>query len=463
MIAVKQIEPGTLADRAGFEPGDQILQVNGATIKDLIDFQVASSEGLLNFEVQRGDEVYELDVERRSGETIGLDFEEMRLRRCNNKCVFCFLHQMPGGMRRSLYFEDDDYRLSFLHGSYVTLTNVRDADLQRMIDHGLSPQYLSVHATDPVLREQLLGRRQTGDGTSTVPIIDRIRLLADHGIEMHCQVVVCPGLNDGVHLERTLTDLTEFFPAVRSVALVPVGLTKFRDHLPDLDSVTPALAQAYVEVAERWGIQSLATLGERFVYAADEMFLLTQQMPPSADYYHDFPQIENGIGMVRTLLDSWHEQQDRLATLRSTRHVALVTGRLAAGFIEPLIEGAREQHALPVDLVTVDNDFFGHGITVSGLLTGIDIAGALRDGPWDLALVPPNCINGDGVTLDDMTLSQLSGAAGLPVAVGGYDLMESLIRGLTASTDELADRGQARQLSELGFYVGRRESASETS
>ena len=159
MIAVKQIEPGTLADRAGFEPGDQILQVNGATIKDLIDFQVASSEGFLNFEVQRGDEVYELDVERRSGETIGLDFEEMRLRRCNNKCVFCFLHQMPGGMRRSLYFEDDDYRLSFLHGSYVTLTNVRDADLQRMIDHGLSPQYLSVHATDPVLREQLLGRR----------------------------------------------------------------------------------------------------------------------------------------------------------------------------------------------------------------------------------------------------------------------------------------------------------------
>jgi len=459
MIAVKAIDPGTLAERAGFEPGDQILQINGAPIKDLIDFQVASSEGLLQFEVERGEEVYAFDVERRPGETFGLDFEEMRLRRCNNKCVFCFLHQMPSGMRRSLYFEDDDYRLSFLHGSYVTLTNVRDADLQRMIDHGLSPQYLSVHATDPILRERLLGRRETPDGSSTVPILDRIQLLADSGIEMHCQIVLCPGWNDGAHLERTLSDLTRFYPSVRSVALVPVGLTKFRDHLPDLNPVTADLAQQYVDVAQRWGERSLGTLGERFVYAADELFLSTNNMPPAAGYYHDFPQIENGIGMVRTLLDNWQNAGAQLA-IKSKRRVALVTGRLAERFIAPLVDEARKEHGLQVDLIPVDNDFFGHGITVSGLLTGQDIARSLKAGTWDLAVVPPNCINGDGVTLDDMTISDLSTASGLPVTVGDYDLATTLTSCLTAPTEELADRGHGRQLSELGFFVGRRPASN---
>ncbi len=459
MIAVKQIESGTLAERAGFEPGDRILQINGTPIKDLIDFQVASSEGSLQFEVERGDDVYSFDVERRPGETFGLDFEEMRLRRCNNKCVFCFLHQMPGGMRRSLYFEDDDYRLSFLHGSYVTLTNVKDADLQRMIDHGLTPQYLSVHATDPVLRERLLGRKQTPDGSSTVPILDRIQLLADNGIEMHCQIVLCPGWNDGPHLERTLTDLTTFYPSVRSVALVPVGLTKYREHLPDLESVTADLAQQYVDVALRWGERSLASLGERFVYAADEMFLLTGNDPPAAGYYHDFPQIENGIGMVRTLLDNWQTHAADLATIQPTRRVALVTGRLATRFIGPLLDEARQQHGLPVDLITVDNDFFGHGITVSGLLTGEDIARSLQGGSWDLAVVPPNCINGDGVTLDDMTIAELSQACGLPVTVGDYDLYGTIATCLCAPIAELTDRGQGRQLSELGFFVGRRPSS----
>ncbi|MBT3344778.1 MAG: DUF512 domain-containing protein [Gemmatimonadetes bacterium] len=454
MIVIKQVEAATLAARAGFESGDRIVAINGAPIDDLIDFQVASSDAILQIEVEREGQAYEFDVERRPGETFGLEFDEMRLRRCNNKCVFCFLHQMPAGMRRSLYFEDDDFRLSFLHGSYVTLTNVRDADLQRIIDHGLSPQYLSVHATDPDLREKLLGRRQ-----STVPILERIQLLADNDIQMHCQVVLCPGWNDGEHLETTLRDLREFHPAVGSVALVPVGLTKFREHLPSLDAVKPEKAQEYLDVAERWGEACLASLGERFVYAADELFLLTGQMPPVAGYYHDFPQIENGIGMVRTLLDGWQTAHGKLASLQPERRLAVVTGRLAARFLAPLVEEARTRYGLPVALVVVDNDFFGHGITVSGLLTGQDIARALKDGPWDVAVVPPNCINGDGVTLDDMTMVDLAQASGLPVAVGDYDLIGTLSRCLTAPPEELEDRGKGRQLSELGFFVGRRDDA----
>lgn len=452
MIVVKQVESKTLAQRAGFEAGDRLLKINGTPIGDLIDFQVASSEATLQFEVERESEVYEFEVERLPGETFGLEFDEMRLRSCNNKCVFCFLHQMPGGMRRSLYFEDDDFRLSFLHGSYVTLTNVRDADLQRIIDHGLTPQYLSVHATDPVLRDKMLGRRQ-----STVPILERIQLLADNGIQMHCQVVLCPGWNDGEHLERTLADLKGCYPHVKSVALVPVGLTRFREHLPDLDPVSPAQAQIYLDTTNRWGDVCLADLGERFVYAADELFLLTGKMPPAAGYYHDFPQIENGIGMVRTLIDGWHASQDQLAALSATKgRLAVVTGRLAARFIAPLIDSARDEFGLPVELVVVDNDFFGHGITVSGLLTGQDIARALKGGAWDVAVVPPNCINGDGLTLDDMTMADLAEASGLPVAVGDYDLIGTLSRCLTVTPEELSDKGKGRQLSELGFYVGRR-------
>ena len=333
MISVKTVETGTLADRAGFEPGDRILSINGEDIDDLIDFQVHSSDEVLDFEIERRDEVYEVQVQRQADETLGFAFEEMRLRQCNNKCVFCFLHQMPKGLRRSLYFEDDDYRLSFLHGSYVTLTNLKDADLQRIIDQRLSPQYISVHATDPHVRQQLLGRKK-----ATVPILERIELLASHDIEMHAQIVLCPGLNDGIHLERTVTELAALYPAVRSAALVPVGLTRFRDHLPDLQPVTESLAQGYVTAIAAWGDEFTDATGERFVYAADELFLLCDRHPPEAGYYDAFPQIENGIGMVRTFLDTWARRRDEVVAVATSssceRRIAVVTGRLAGRFCQ---------------------------------------------------------------------------------------------------------------------------------
>ena len=450
MVVVKQIEPDSLGARAGFCIGDRILRINGEEVRDLIDVQVNSAEEVVCVEIERDKELYEAEIERQSGESLGLVFEDMRLRSCNNKCVFCFIHQMPKGMRRSLYFEDDDFRLSFLHGSYVTLTNVRESDIDRIIEQGLTPQYISVHATDPELRQVMLGRTK-----ATVDINERLRKLADNGIEMHTQVVLCPGWNDGPHLERTVADLSTYYPAVRSVALVPVGLTDYRHKLVQLDPVTPAKAVEYAAAAEAWGMQFKARFGERFVYPADEIFLLTGRPVPEASYYDAFPQLENGIGMVRSFLDTWDEASKRLPTyIAKAMRIGLLTGCLAERILAPLVARLNAIENVQVDLLPVDNDFFGHGITVSGLLTGRDMAARMRDGiQRDLVLLPPNCVNGEGLTLDDMTVPQLAEAVGVPLAVGGYDLVESLER--IWADQRVKVQGEGRQLTELGYYIGR--------
>ncbi|MCC7262249.1 MAG: DUF512 domain-containing protein [Candidatus Latescibacteria bacterium] len=449
MVVIKEIEPGSLGARAGFLAGDEIHAINGQPVGDLIDFQVGSAEQFLLFDVRRDGEDYEVEVERATDEEMGLEFEDLRLRSCNNKCVFCFIHQMPKGMRRSLYFEDDDYRLSFLHGSYVTLTNTHEKDLQRIIDQGLSPQYISVHATEPQLRQVMLGRNKP-----TADIMERLQRLADNGIEMHTQVVVCPGYNDGTHLERTVTDLSRLYPAVRSVALVPVGLTKFRNRLPNLKPVTPELARQYVSQAEQWGDAFSGSLGERLVYAADELFLLIGRLPPPRQYYDAFPQIENGIGMVRSFLDRWEEGRQSLPVrLERPLRLGIVTGRLAASFFGPIIDHLNRIPGLTVDLLVVTNQTFGEGITVSGLLGGEDIIQRLQGGVWDLVLLPPNCINGEGLTLDDLNVPLLQERAGVPLAIGQYDLAATLRQVLTGQS--LPIEGSGRQLSELGYYVGR--------
>ena len=450
MVVVKQIEPNSLGARAGFCIGDRILRINGEEVRDLIDVQVSSAEEVICVEIERGKDLYEAEIERQSGESLGLIFEDMRLRSCNNKCVFCFIHQMPKGMRRSLYFEDDDFRLSFLHGSYVTLTNVRESDIDRIIAQGLTPQYISVHATDPELRQVMLGRAK-----ATIDINERLRKLAANGIEMHTQVVLCPGWNDGPHLERTVTDLSEYYPAVRSVALVPVGLTDHRHKLTQLDPVTPAKAAEYEAAAEAWGLQFKARFGERFVYPADEIFLLTSRPVPTASYYDAFPQLENGIGMVRSFLDTWDEASKRLpARIAKAVRIGLLTGRLAERILVPLVTRLNDIENVQIDLLPVDNDFFGHGITVSGLLTGRDMAVRMRDGiQRDLVLLPPNCINGEGLTLDDMTVPQLAKEAGVSLAVGGYDLVESLE--CFWADQHVKIQGEGRQLTELGYYIGR--------
>ncbi len=416
----------------------------------MIDFQVHSAEEILCVEVERDRELYKVELSRAPGDSFGLSFEALKLRSCNNKCVFCFIHQMPKGMRRGLYFEDDDYRLSFLHGSYVTLTNVKEKDIERIIAQRLSPQYISVHATDPSLRQKMLGRQLPVD------ILARIERLADNNIQMHAQVVVCPGWNDGDHLHKTVHDLSTFYPVLRSVALVPVGLTKFRQNLPHLEKVTPEKALEYVTQARAWGQAFQQALGERVVYAADELFLLLDEYPPEASYYDAFPQMENGIGMVRSFLDFWERDKGLLPPKIPQRmYLALVTGKLGRKFMEPIKAELNQVDNLRVDLLTVENYFFGQDISVSGLLTGEDILKRIENGPWDKVCLPPNCINGEGLTLDDMTVQELQDKAGVPLSVGDYDLVSCLLGILSRSA--AAQQGRGRQLSELGYIVGRKK------
>ncbi len=448
MIQVSEVECDSAGEQAGFVAGDRIRAVNGHPIADLIDFRVHSADAQLTIEVERNDELYDVDVSRSPGVSMGLSFDEMRLRKCNNKCVFCFIHQMPEGMRPSLYFEDDDYRLSFLHGSYVTLTNVKESDLQRIAEHRLSPQYISVHATNPQLRQRMLGRKLPVD------ILQRIRFLAEHNIEMHAQVVVCPGWNDGNDLEQTVSDLSSFYPSVRSIALVPVGLTKFREGLPELDPVTPVLARRYVEQAFAWGQGYREHHGERIVYAADELFLTSDTALPAAEYYDAFPQLENGIGMTRSFIDRFANGHSALPQqFEKNTRIGLVTGVLAAQFMRAIVGQLNEIQGLDVELLAVENRYFGSDITVSGLLTGTDIVDRLRGGTWDHVLLPPNCVNGDGVTLDDMTIAAMSETVKLALSVGTYDIAGTVKSLLLPGPARLM--GQGRQLDELGFQIGR--------
>ncbi|MEE3234556.1 MAG: DUF512 domain-containing protein [Candidatus Latescibacterota bacterium] len=452
MITIKRIDPGGLGDLGGFQSGDQIISINGQKTRDVLDFQVQSADMDLCIEVYRKGEKYEVELNREEGKIFGLEFEDIRLRSCNNKCVFCFIHQMPKGMRKPLYFEDDDFRLSFLHGSYVTLTNIHNSDIQRIIDQGLSPQYISVHTTDPDLRQKMLGRNKP-----TADILERIKTLADGGIEMHCQIVLCPGINDGIHLEKTLHDLRNFYPAIRSVAIVPLGLTKFREKLPDLLPVTDKLSAHYLETIERLGESYLKELGERFVYGADELFLRSRKPLPDSNYYDAFPQLENGIGMTRSFIDEWKLKIGSIDNVLDKTKIVLVTGELAAPILNEVANELNKIKKLEVRVKAINNTFFGGGINVSGLLTGKDILHSFSEIPtFDIALLPPNCVNGDGLTLDDMNVETMSKEIGRTIAVGKYDIVGS-IKELLDNRHKQNSIGTGRQLSELGYYTGRRD------
>ena len=407
------------AERAGLRAGDRILAINGEPLRDVIDFHFHAGEERLRLGVEREGRAHTLHLVRRPA-GLGLELEPPRpaeIATCANKCVFCFIHQLPKGMRKSLYVKDDDFRLSFLHGNYITLTDLEEAELERIEAQRLSPLYVSVHATDPDLRHALLGQPRVR--RELLPVMER---LAKAGIAMHAQIVLCPGRNDGAQLERTVHELARLHPAVPTVAVVPVGLTRHRERLPDLRAVTLEEAAVLVRTIEEWQGAFQVSLGTRFVWAADELYLKSGLPLPPARAYEGFAVAEDGIGLVRRFEDAFARAIARPpAPLGRPRRVTVVTGQMFAPRMRALLDRVRVD-GLTVSLAPIANDFFGRGIGVAGLLTGRDIQIQLAQAACgtgelgDEVLLPAVTLrDGAGVFLDDLTPADLAGALGVPV------------------------------------------------
>ncbi len=415
-VVVATVQPRTPAAAAGLRPGDRLLTINGAALRDAIDFHFHGGEERLRIALERAGRARSA-VLVRQGPTLGLELEPPRpseISTCANKCVFCFIHQLPRGMRKSLYVKDDDFRLSFLHGNYVTLTDLEEAELARIEAQRLSPLYVSVHATDPELRHRLLGQPRLK--RDLLPVMER---LGRAGIAMHAQIVLCPDWNDGAHLERSVRDLGRLHPAVQTTAVVPVGLTRHRERLPQLRTLTADEARATVAAIDGWQYQFLAALETRFVFAADELYLQAGLPPPPARAYEGFAIVEDGVGLVRRFVDGFARAAARLPRrLARPRAVTVVTGEMFAPRLAALLRQVRVA-GLTATVVPIANEWFGTGIGVAGLLTGRDIERQLSGRALgDEVLVPAVAVrDGEGVFLDDVTPADLATALGAPVTV----------------------------------------------
>jgi len=423
-VRVLSVEPGSLADRIGLKAGDEIHELNGNPLLDVIDFQFNAATIGRRTTIQTQDR--KITFIRREWESFGLEFEPIEPLTCKNQCVFCFVHQNPKNVRSSLHIKDEDYRLSFLFGNYLTLTNVDEAEIQRIIGQRLSPLYISVHATEPELRRQLLGIDEY-DG-----FMAKIERLAEANIQMHGQVVLCPGLNDGIHLERTIEDLLKFYPGVVSLAIVPVGLTEYRTHLPKLTPFTPEIARqtiAHVTPIQR---KLKRRIGTPFAFLGDEIYIMAGAEIPPKSHYADFPQIENGVGMVRTFLTQFN------AALRSrTAAERLKPGTICTGKVfYPYLKGCVDRLGMDLKTVAVESKFWGPGIGVAGLLTGSDFISALKSSVYgDFVVLPSECMVGDDyLFLDDLTMKDVERELGVPVFPSGYDARDFIkfIRGTPA-------------------------------
>jgi len=423
---IAAVEPGSLADETGLLPGDQLIAINGHLLRDIIDVQFYGAEETLELEVARDGERWSIEIERDYDEELGLSFAnptfDVDIRRCANNCEFCFVKQNAPGMRRSLYVKDDDYRYSFLFGNFVTLTNLTGDDWARLEEQRLSPLYVSVHATDLALRRRFLGRPTAPD------VMEQLRRLAGLGIEVHTQVVLVPGLNDGPHLEQTLVDLTAFFQQpVASVGVVPIGLTQY--HRGTCRIYTPEESRVLLDQIEPWRARSRQRLACTFVHPSDEWYLVAGRPLPPAGEYDGFPQVENGVGMVRQLLDEWETLKPHLPASKLER-VTWACGVLIAPVMARIVEEWHALAGLDIHLVPVVNRFFGPVTTVSGLLSGQDVLAALssQEGPLgELVLLPRAMFTGrygagaapPGITLDGLSLTDLSARLGVPVQMAG--------------------------------------------
>lgn len=435
-VRITSVDPHSPADRLGLEEGDQILAVNGETVEDELDFRFKIAEGSLTLRVRQSGSLHEHDVHKAVDQSLGVELEAFRIKTCGDDCVFCFVDQNPAGLRDTLYFRDGDFRMSFLYGNYITVTNLRDRDLARIVEQRLSPLYISVHCTDDAIRSDMMGHRTRRDR-----LMEKLRFFHDHGIEMHAQIVLVPGYNDGGALVQTLLDLAEMHEQLYSVSIVPVGLTSHRRKLTALRHVAPAEARQLVRLTEHLQPRFRAWMGRGFVYLSDEMYLLAGVDFPREPDYDGYPLMENGVGMSRDFLNELAFQAEEFPrALPKPRRVTLATGTLTEPLLRERIKPVLETtHGLDVQVVPCENKLFGEAVTVSGLLNFESFVAALRPlaergALGDRVVLPPDSVNFEGLFLDNQpgrsTPEDLSKALGdVPVEIFDGDWI-GLIEGL---------------------------------
>ena len=428
---VSAIVPGSIAEELGIRPGDKLLAIDGHEIEDIFDYQfyVEDEEIVLLIEKPDGEQ-WELEIEKEADEDLGIEFGQGLMdeyRSCYNKCIFCFIDQMPKGMRDTLYFKDDDSRLSFLQGNYVTLTNMSSHDIERIIRYRLEPINISFQTTNPELRCRMLHNRFAGEA------LKKVDMLYQGGIEMNGQIVLCKGVNDGDELERSIRDLTSYLPLLKSVSVVPVGLTKFRSGLYPLDPFTKEDAREVLDVIHRWQEKIYQEYGIHFIHAGDEWYLLAEEDVPEEERYDGYLQLENGVGMLRLLFNEFAEGFEALTGDDRQDELSIATGKLAYPYLCKMAEKITEKFpGVRIHVYCIRNDFFGERITVSGLITGQDLMAQLKERELGRRLlIPCNMLKTDeDVFLDDFTVEQVSGALQVPIDIvksSGQDLIDSIL------------------------------------
>ena len=416
------VEPGSIADELELEPGDALLEINGNKIEDVFDYHYLMNEEYVELLIRKSNgEEWELEIEKEFEEDLGVTFENGMMdeyRRCSNKCIFCFIDQMPPGMRETLYFKDDDTRLSFLQGNYVTLTNLKEKDVEKIIKYKLSPINISFQTTNPELRCKMLHNRFAGE---SLKIVDR---LVEAGITLNGQIVLCKGWNDREELERSISDLAKYAPSLQSVSVVPVGLSKYREGLEPLEPFTKEDAKEVLNTIHSWQKKMVEEHGIHFIHAGDEWYLLAKEELPKEETYDGYLQLENGVGMLRLLETEFHEALSQEAGDEKTRKLTIATGKLAAPFLKVYMEELKLKFpSTEVQVIEITNEFFGELITVSGLITGQDLKKQLAGKDLgEKLLLPCNMLrSGENVFLDDVTVCELSDVLQIPIEVTEAD------------------------------------------
>ena len=421
-IPIKEVKPGSIAEEMEIEAGDFLLSVNGEEIKDILDykFQIFDEEIIVTIEKANGEE-WDLEIEKEDNEDLGIVFEEQLIekpRSCANKCIFCFMDQLPKNVRDTLVFKDDDFRLSFITGNYVTLTNSGYKDLDRIIKYHLSPINISVHATDGETRKMMLNNKNADK------IMEYIKYLVDHEISVNAQIVLCPGINDGKILDKTIKDLSKFFPYLQCIAIVPVGLTKYREGLYPLTPFDKDTAAAVIDQVEAWQKKFKEKVGSNVVFVADEFYVLANRRIPSYKSYEDFPQLEDGIGMLAKFKHEFDVNIKKIEETKMNKTVSIVTGKLAYKFIKRLATRLEKKvEGLKINVYPIENTFFGPLITVTGLLTGGDIVNQLKGKELGEKLILSSSMlkDDEDVFLDDMNLKELEKKLNIKTVINSWE------------------------------------------